>query len=682
MTKRAQAAERLDALLTELARHDRLYHTDDAPEISDAAYDALKAEALELARHYPTLIGAKALLAKVGGATKEGFSKVAHAKPMLSLENCFTEADVRGWQASMARFLNLPETADFTCIAEPKIDGLSLSLRYENGALIQAATRGDGAVGEDVTANVCTIADIPQQLKGSPPAVLEVRGEVYMTRADFVALNTAQEQAGDKIFANPRNAAAGSLRQLDSKITASRPLRFFGYAWGELSAPLGATQERARQALESFGFTLSQPSRICTTAAELLAYYSDIMAARAELPFEIDGVVYKINDLAQQERLGFVSRAPRWAVAHKFPPQQGQTRVKAITIQVGRTGALTPVAELEPIGIGGVMVSHATLHNEDEIARKDIRVSDLVTLQRAGDVIPQVVAVVPAQRPAHSQPFVFPHACPACGSHAVREDDEAVRRCTGGLICPAQVKERLIHFVSRAAFDIEGMGDKIIDELYELGWVKQPADLFCLSRHAEALKTREGWGELSVAKLLAAVESRRTITLERFIYALGIRRIGEANAKLLARHYLLLTNFKNQMIAAAAPESEAWNQLESIERMGPIIARELVDFFAEPHNLALLSELDKYVTVQDAQALAVGGVLSGKTLVFTGTLTQMSRPEAKARAEALGAKVSGSVSKKTDFVVAGADAGSKLKDAQALGVKILSEDEWLALARS
>jgi DNA ligase (NAD+) len=681
MTKRTEAAARLQTLVDELAHHDRLYHGDDAPEITDADYDALKAEALEIARQYPSLAPAKALLAKVGAAPKDGFAKVKHAKPMLSLENCFTEQDMQDWLSSMARFLNLPEGSPFTCIAEPKIDGLSLSLRYAQGELVQAATRGDGAEGEDVTTNVRTIADIPQQLKGMPPDVLEVRGEVYMTRADFLALNAAQEKSGDKVFANPRNAAAGSLRQLDSRITASRPLRFFGYAWGEVSAPLGSTQEQARAMLASYGFTVSQPSRMCHSAAEILAYYNEIMAQRADLPFEIDGVVYKINELALQERLGSVSRAPRWAVAHKFPPQQAQTRLKAIDIQVGRTGALTPVAVLEPIGVGGVMVSHATLHNEDEIARKDIRVGDLVVLQRAGDVIPQIVSAVHDKRPADSQPYKFPQRCPVCDSIAVRDADEAVRRCTGGLICPAQVKERLVHFASRTAFDIDGLGDKIVDELHALGWLKQPADIFRLAKHEAELRTREGWGDLSVAKLLGAINARRKVPLERFIFALGIRRIGEANAKLLARHYLSLANFRPQMLAAIDPSSDARHELESIERMGPVIAQEVVDFFTEPHNLTLLDELAKEVVAEDAQAPAAGGALSGKTIVFTGTLTAMSRPEAKARAEALGAKVSGSVSKKTDLVVAGADAGSKLKDAQALGVKVISEADWLSLAR-
>lgn len=683
MTARKDAAAELEKLAAALAHHDRLYHGEDAPEIDDAAYDALKTRALEIARQYPSLPAAKALLAKVGAAPKDGFAKIKHAKPMLSLENTFTTEDVQNWIAGVRRFLNLDEAADITCIAEPKIDGLSLSIRYQNGKLVHAVTRGDGYEGEDVTANVKTVTDIPQQLKGNAPDVLEVRGEVYMTRADFLKLNAAQEAAGEKLFANPRNAAAGSLRQLDARITASRPLRFFGYAWGEVSQPLGATQEEARAALEKMGFTLSTPARLCRTEADLLTYYNHTGAQRADLPFEIDGVVYKVNDLALQERLGFVSRAPRWAVAHKFPPQQGETRLNKISIQVGRTGALTPVAELEPIGIGGVMVSRATLHNQDEIARKDIREGDTVIIQRAGDVIPQVVGAVPARRPANSQPYIFPTHCPECGSLALREPDEAVMRCTGGLICPAQAKERLLHMVARNAFDIDGMGDKVVDELWQLGWLKQPADLYQLeAAHDRELAARDGWGELSAAKLFAAINARRKLPLERFIYGLGIRRIGEANAKLLARHYRSLAHFTAQMVAAADSESEAWHDLEGIERMGPVIAQEVVDFFREKHNRDLVEALASEIEVEDAAAPVAGGALSGKTVVFTGTLTLMSRQEAKAKAEALGAKVSGSVSKKTDFVVAGADAGSKLKDATALGIKVLSEEEWVALSKA
>lgn len=673
---REEAAARLADLAQAVARHDRLYHTEDAPEITDAAYDALKAEALALARQYPALPVAKALLRQVGAAPQEGFAKIRHGKAMLSLDNCFTPEDVADWLARMQRFLGRDEP--LACVAEPKIDGLSLNLHYRNGKLVHAATRGDGTTGEDVTENVRTIADVPQSLVGASevlPEVLDVRGEVYMTRADFLALNQAQEQAGDKIFANPRNAAAGSLRQLDPRVTAVRPLRFCAYAWGEVSKPLGATLEEARARLESFGFILSHPVRLCHAADDLLAYYGDLGAARADLPFEIDGVVYKVNDLALQERLGFVSRSPRWAVAHKFPPQQGETRLNRITVQVGRTGALTPVAELEPIGIGGVMVSRATLHNEDEIARKDLRAGDRVIVQRAGDVIPQIVRVV--EHAPGSVPFVFPDTCPDCGSHAVRDAEEAVRRCTGGLICPAQARERLVHFASRGALDIEGLGEKNVAELFTLGWVTSPADLFTLeAHHGAALAEREGWGPVSAAKLCAAIRARRTVPLDRFIFALGIRRVGEANAKLLARHYRRFDLFRARMQEAVVPDSEARRDLEGIERLGPVIAQDIVDFFAEPHNVALLDALP--VVVEEA-TVATGGRLAGKTVVFTGTLERMTRSEAKARAEALGAKVSGSVSRKTDYVVAGAEAGSKLKEATALGVTVLSEEAWIAL---
>ncbi len=676
---RTEAAARLAELAAEIGRHDRLYHTEDAPEIADAAYDALKAEALALARQYPALPTARALLMQVGAVPKEGFAKVLHAKAMLSLDNCFTPEDVADWLTRMRRFLGSSDPLD--CLAEPKIDGLSLSLRYAHGELVRAATRGDGTEGEDVTANVHTVADVPKSLAGAPevlPEVLEVRGEIYMTRADFFALNAAQERAGDKIFANPRNAAAGSLRQLDPKVTATRPLKFFAYAWGEVSAPLGATLEEARARLEELGFVLSHPVRLCRSVEDLLAYYTDLGAARADLPFEIDGVVYKVNHLALQERLGFVSRSPRWAVAHKFPPQQGETRLKKITVQVGRTGALTPVAELEPIGIGGVMVSRATLHNEDEIARKDLREGDRVIVQRAGDVIPQIVRVV--EHAPESVPYVFEAVCPECGSHAARDPDEAVRRCTGGLVCPAQAKERLVHFASRNALDIDGLGEKNAAELFDLGWVKSPADLFSLEeRHGAALAEREGWGPVSAAKLFAAIRARRTAPFARFLFALGIRRVGEANAKLLARHYRQFAHFRQRMTEARDPASEARQELEGIERLGPVIAQDIVEFFAEPHNTALLDALP--VTVEDAAA-PEGGILAGKTIVFTGTLARMTRPEAKARAEALGAKVSGSVSRKTDYVVAGEDAGSKLKEATALGVTILGEEDWLALSAS
>ncbi len=673
------ALQRLERLWQELCHHDKLYHTDDTPIISDAEYDTLKAEALALARQHPEAPFAQNILSAIGHKLKDGFAKIRHRKAMLSLDNAFSDDDVAAWFERMARFLGMEDQPEaFACMAEPKVDGLSLSVRYEHGKLISAATRGDGAEGEDVTANIRTLRDIPVMLQNAPD-VLEVRGEIYMNRHDFINLNEEEAKKGKKTFANPRNAAAGSLRQLDTLITAQRPLKFFAYALGDVSDKIATTQSDLRAALKNFGFTLNEPAQLCRSAQDLHAYYNNIMLMRADLAFEIDGVVYKLNNIALQERLGFVSRSPRWAIAHKFPPQQGETRLKKISIQVGRTGALTPVAELEPIGIGGVMVSRASLHNEDEIMRKDIREQDIVTIQRAGDVIPQIVRVVKHAEDSHI--FQFPTRCPACGSHAVRDEDEAVRRCTGGLICPAQAKERLIHFVSRNAFDIDGMGGKSIEEFFDLGWINDPSDLFLLEeKHEATLVERKGWDVLSAQKLFAAIRAKKRITLERFIYALGIRRIGEANAKLLARHYLSWQKLREQMLLAQTADSEAWRDLESIERMGETIAQEVIEFFAEPQNQALLNRLELILTIEDAKPASQDGLLAGKTIVFTGTLTKMRRPEAKARAEILGAKVAGSVSKKTDYVVAGADAGSKLSDAHALGVKILSEDEWLKMA--
>lgn len=673
------AFQRLEHLWQELNHHDKLYHTDDAPLISDAEYDTLKAEALALARQYPEAPFSQHILSAVGHKLKDGFAKIRHRKAMLSLDNAFSDDDVTAWFERMARFLGMEDQPEaFACMAEPKVDGLSLSLRYEHGKLISAATRGDGSEGEDVTENIRTLRDIPVMLNGAPD-VLEVRGEVYMNRHDFINLNEEEAKKGKKTFANPRNAAAGSLRQLDPLMTAQRPLKFFAYALGDVSHKIATTQSDLRSTLKNFGFTLNEPAQLCRSATDLQDYYNNIMHNRADLAFEIDGVVYKLNDIALQERLGFVSRSPRWAIAHKFPPQQGETRLKKISIQVGRTGALTPVAELEPIGIGGVMVSRASLHNEDEIMRKDIREQDIITIQRAGDVIPQIVRVV--KHAEDSRIFQFPTQCPVCGSHAVRDEDEAVRRCTGGLICPAQAKERLIHFVSRDAFDIDGLGGKSIEEFFDLGWINDPSDLFLLEeKYATSLVERKGWDVLSAEKLFAAIKAKKHIALERFIYALGIRRIGEANAKLLSRHYLSWQKLREQMCSAQTQHSEAWHDLESIERMGPIIAQEVIEFFSEPQNQALLNRLETILTIEDASPSTQDGPLAGKTLVFTGTLTKMRRPEAKARAEILGAKVAGSVSKKTDYVVAGADAGSKLNDAQALGIKILSEDEWLKMA--
>ncbi|MFV3074235.1 NAD-dependent DNA ligase LigA [Niveispirillum fermenti] len=684
------------ALVAEIGHHRALYYAKDAPVLADADYDGLEQRLGALEARFPELITPDSPSQTVGAAPAAGFGKVRHAVPMLSLSNAFEDGDVDDFVGRIRRFLNLPETEPVRFVAEPKIDGLSLSLRYEKGRLVQAATRGDGAEGEDVTANVRTIRDIPHLLSGEAPDLVEVRGEVYMTRADFLALNQAQADKGDKVFANPRNAAAGSLRQLDSSITAGRPLRFFAYAWGALSEPLGPTQWDSRQRLAGFGFTLSSPSRCCTGAAELLDYYREIGRTRPELPFDIDGVVYKVDSLALQERLGFISRSPRWATAHKYPAEQATTRLNNITIQVGRTGALTPVAELEPVNVGGVVVSRATLHNKDEIERKDVRVGDLVIVQRAGDVIPQIVGFVPEPGRDRADPYAFPECCPECGSIAVREEGEVITRCTGGLVCPAQAVERLRHFVSRNAFDIEGLGIERIQLFFEQGRVKQPADIFTLEKREEAridrLVSMTGFGKKSVEKLFQAIEARRSIDLDRFIFALGIRQIGEATAKLLARAYRTVENWRDRMIAAAAergekreekkPElvGEAYAELCGIEQIGMSVADDLTDFFREQHNLDALAALLAEVAVKEhVPSAAAASPVTGKTVVFTGTLVTMGRSEAKARAEALGAKVAGSVSGKTDYVIVGADAGSKAAKAQELGVTILSEEEWTAL---
>jgi DNA ligase (NAD+) len=583
--------------------------------------------------------------------------------------------------ARIRRFLGLKDEMEIVLVAEPKIDGLSCSLRYEKGALEQAATRGDGARGENVTANVRTIADVPARLRGKGwPDVLEVRGEIFMRRDDFQSLNKRQEAAGEKIFANPRNAAAGSLRQLDAKITAARPLHFAAYHWGEVSAPLGKTIQEARKQFAGWGFATNEPTRLCHSLDEALTYYREVMDSRPKLPNDIDGVVYKVDRLDWQARLGFVSRAPRWAIAHKFPAEQAQTILRAIDIQVGRTGALTPVARLEPITVGGVVVSNATLHNEDEIARKDVRVGDTVVIQRAGDVIPQVVSVVQVKGARRGKVYVFPDHCPACGSLAVREPDEAVRRCTGGLICPAQAVERLKHFVSRDAFDIEGLGSKHIVAFWQDKLIQTPGDIFRLKDHTEAIAEREGWGEQSVTKLLAAIESRRRIPLDRFIYALGIRQVGQATARLLARHYATLEQWRESMTAAADPESSDYADLLNIDGVGPALAADLIGFFSEAHNLDVLDDLSEELEIVPlAPVRTANSPIAGKTVVFTGTLETMSRGEAKARAESLGAKVAGSVSKKTDYVVVGMDAGSKARKAAELGVATLSETEWRAL---
>ncbi|WP_207476899.1 NAD-dependent DNA ligase LigA [Arenibaculum pallidiluteum] len=678
-----EAARELAALAAEIAHHDRLYHQHDAPEISDAAYDALRRRNEEIEARFPELRRTDSPSMTVGASPAAGFRKVAHRMPMLSLGNAFAREEAAEFIERVQRFLNLKEPP--CCVAEPKVDGLSCSLRYEDGLLVLAATRGDGAEGEDVTENVRTIADVPKRLKDSPPGVIEVRGEVYMDRTEFLDLNRRQQERGERPFANPRNAAAGSLRQLDPRITAGRPLRFFGYAWGELSAQLAPTQWEARQRLKEFGFALNEPAERCDTVEAILAYYERIQVLRPSLSFDIDGVVYKVDRLDWQERLGFVSRAPRWAIAHKFPAERAQTRLREITIQVGRTGALTPVAELEPVTVGGVVVSRATLHNEDEIQRKDIRVGDQVVIQRAGDVIPQVVAVVPELRPEGSVPYVFPHICPVCGSDAVRPEGEVVRRCTGGLICSAQAVERLRHFVSRDAFDIEGLGEKIIREFWNEGRVRGPSDIFRLQetngRDFPRLEEREGWGARSVEKLFASIEARRRIGLDRFVFALGIPQIGQATARLLARHYLSLDRLMDGMEGARTIGSEAMGELLSIGGIGQSMADDLIAFFHEEHNRKVIADLrEAGVEVLDYDPPRVqASPIAGKTVVFTGTLESVTRSEAKARAEALGAKVAGSVSAKTDYLVVGADAGSKAQKARDLGVTTLTEQEWLDL---
>lgn len=678
-----------EKLVTEVLRHLELYHTQSSPEITDAEYDKLWAELLAIEKEHPELVTKDSPSQTVGAKVAAGFKTVRHAMPMLSLGNAFEENDVTDFIERIKKFLNIID--DITIVAEPKIDGLSCSLRYEHGQLVVAATRGDGAEGEDITANVRTICDVPQTIVGAPD-VLEVRGEIYMRKDEFLALNKSQEEKGEKVFANPRNAAAGSVRQLDSKISAARPLRFFGYALGQVSDPIADTQDGIRNRLKEFGFAQAMPQTVCQTADELMAYYRQVEVERPDLPYDIDGVVYKVDRLDLQERLGFVARAPRWAIAHKFPAERAVTIIKDIVIQVGRTGALTPVADLEPVNVGGVVVSRATLHNEDEIARKDIRAGDHVIIQRAGDVIPQVVSVVMERRSPQSKQFEPIAICPACGSHAVREEGEAVRRCTGGLICPAQAVERLKHFVSRLAFDIEGLGSKIIEEFYAEGLVKSPADIFTLEeRDKESLtplRAREGWGDLSAKNLFAAIEKRRVIPLERFIYALGIRQIGESTAKRLAAHFesvdALLSFFHHSqfLLPSPLPEGEGilMETLTFIEDIGESVAGDVIEFFAEPHNIEILDELLKEITVTDyIRPSTVDSPVAGKTVVFTGTLTKMTRAEAKSRAESLGAKVAGSVSAKTDYVVAGEDAGSKLSKARELNVTVLSEDEWLAL---
>ncbi|MFL6758481.1 NAD-dependent DNA ligase LigA [Sphingomonas sp.] len=664
----AEAANRLMRLAREIARHDKLYHDDDAPEISDADYDALVRENRELEARFPQLVRSDSPSKRLGAAPTGALAKVAHARPMLSLDNAFSGEEVCEFIARVRRFLNLPPDEPIATTAEPKIDGLSCSLRYERGELVLAATRGDGSVGEDVTANVRTIADIPQHIGGAPD-VLEVRGEVHMSKADFEALNTRQQAAGGKIFANPRNAAAGSLRQKDPTVTAARPLRFLAHGWGELSEPLAETQFAAMARIASLGIPVANLLVRCNSVEEMLAHYRAIETARADLPFDIDGVVYKVDRLDWQERLGQVGRAPRWGLAHKFPAEQAETTLEAIDIQVGRTGKLTPVGRLKPVGVGGVIVANVTLHNRDEIARLGLRIGDRVRIQRAGDVIPQVVENLTRDEPR--EPYVFPDHCPECGSEAVAEEGEVDVRCTGGLICPAQRFERLRHFVSRGALDIEGLGEKSIAEFIELGWLHSPADIFRLHNHREELLGREGWKERSVDNLFAAIEAKRQPDGPRFLFGLGIRHVGIVTARDLLKCFGTIEELRR---AALSEGGEA--ELSSVQGVGPVVAEVLVDFFHEPHNQQalddLLSEVSPLPFVSDAKQTE----WTGKTIVFTGSLETMSRDEAKAQAERLGARAAGSVSAKTDLVVAGPGAGSKLKKAEELGVRVVSEEEW------
>lgn len=690
----AEARAELDRLAQALTAANTAYHTLDAPEISDADYDTLKRRNAAIEAQFPALKRADSPTDRVGATPASGFGKVPHRVRMLSLENAFAESDVVDFDDRVKKFLGLGHV---TYTAEPKIDGLSLNLRYEAGRLVQAATRGDGETGEDVTANARTIADIPHSLTGAPD-VLEVRGEVYMSHEDFAALNLRQTERGEKTFANPRNAAAGSLRQLDPTITAARPLRFFAYAWGEISEPLGTSQLASIARFKDLGFQVNPLTVLCENPADLIAQYRKIEAQRATLGYDIDGVVYKVNDLGLQGRLGFRSSTPRWAIAHKFPAELAWTRLLAIEIQVGRTGALSPVARLQPVTVGGVVVSNATLHNEDYIAGrdskgnpiregKDIREGDWVQVYRAGDVIPKIADTDLSQRKDGAQPYVFPQICPECGSVAHREPGDSVRRCTGGLICPAQGVERLKHFVSRGAFDIEGLGAKQIEMFYadpDLP-IKQPADIFTLAARDAAsplkkLKNRDGFGEKSVTNLFAAIEARRRIPLDRLIFSLGIRHVGEVASGVIARHYGTWPAFE-AAVTVASPGTPEWDDLLSVDGIGEVLAQSLTDAFRNPAERAAIDALVSALEVQPVAARAVvASDIAGKTLVFTGTLEKMSRAEAKARAEAMGAKVAGSVSARTDLVIAGPGAGSKAKDAERLGVKMIDEDAWIALA--
>lgn len=681
----AEAAAELQYLAEEMEKSDIAYYQNDEPYLTDSQYDALKLRNLQIEARFPHLIRADSPSHRVGAKINTDFGKVTHRFPMLSLGDIFSVEELDSFIMGVKRFLNTAEDIPF--MSEPKIDGLSFSARYENGIFVQGATRGDGTTGEDITANLKTIRQLPLVIKGKVPEILEIRGEVYMSKQDFLDLNEKNATEGKKTFANPRNAAAGSLRQLDSRITAERKLSIFAYTWGEVSERMWDSQEYFFNHLKEWGFPVNPNNKLCHTLKEIEQSFSHLAEIRSSLPYDIDGMVYKVNSIALQERLGFLTRTPRWAIAHKFPAEKAITTIQNIRIQVGRTGALTPVADLEPVNVGGVIVSHATLHNEDEIKRKDIRIGDSVIIQRAGDVIPQVVEVLKNKRPSDSQEFIFPTICPECGAHAIREEDEAVRRCTGGLTCPAQAIERIKHFVSREAFDIEGLGSKIVEEFYQEGILQSPPDIFSLERrnadgdlfsHQSCsglhLESRDGWGKKSVEKLFNAINNKRTIDLPRFIYALGIRQVGTATARLIAKNYVSFQAFMQDMI------NKETLKLVEIDGIGANMATDIVEFFQEEHNITTINRLLKEIVVEDfVDTTNYDSPVAGKTIVFTGTLEKMTRSEAKAKALSLGAKVSGSVSKNTDYVVQGADAGSKAAKAAELGIKILTEEEFLSL---
>ena len=684
---REEAAAELAYLAAEIARSDNAYYQNDEPYLTDAEYDKLKHRNTAIEKIYPDLVRADSPSKRVGAAVQSKFNKIEHRFPMLSLADVFSIEEVEDFVQGVKRFLNTAENIPF--MAELKIDGLSFTARYENGRFVSGATRGDGVVGEDITENLKTIRQLPLQLPKGVPDVLEVRGEVYMSKSDFLTLNEKNSAEKKKIFANPRNAAAGSLRQLNPKITAERKLSIWAYTWGEVSQRQWQTQEEFFAKLSEWGFPINPNNKVCNSIDEIENNFKHVMEIRADLPYDIDGLVYKVNSIELQERLGFLTRTPRWAIAHKFPAEQAITRINNIRVQVGRTGALTPVADLEPINVGGVLVSHATLHNEDEIKRKDFRIGDMVVIQRAGDVIPQVVEVILDKRPADSQPYEFPTVCPECGAHAIREENEAIRRCTGGLTCPAQAKERLKHFVSKEAFDIVGLGERVIEEFFDEGFLHSPADIFTLEERNHApeddlfspskalnLEKKAGWGRLSVKNLFSAINSRRTISLPRFIYALGIPQVGAATALTLAKNYGTFAVLQHDM------ENRETEKLVAIDGIGASMGTEIVEFFCEEHNQKTIAELLKYVVIEDyVSDIKSDSPLNGKTVVFTGTLSGLARAEAKAIAQKCGAKVAGAVSGHTDYVIVGEDAGSKAKKALELGIKTLTEDEFLEMTK-